>query len=263
MPLIRSCKHGQDRERRSALSRDAVLKWGVNKVGDEMTLIYKSLATMQNKYDALAMAGSLRALRTLAAVNQKLVRSSSESEFLQAACEIVVKTGGYLMAWVGFAEYGQDKGVRLVAQYGYEEGYLASTNITWASAGRSHGPAGNAIRTGRTQVNQNVLTNPLTAPWRKAALERGFQSSIGLPLKRDLGTFGALTIYAREPGAFGEGEVALLEAVAADLALGIGTLPNRCSNTNQELTRGWRKRLRWIAQQSKGTMSTRMATRSV
>jgi putative nucleotidyltransferase with HDIG domain len=230
MPLIWSCKHGQDRERRSALSRDAVLKWGVDKVGDEMTLIYKSLATMQNKYDAFAMAGSLRALRTLAAVNQKLVRSSSESEFLQAACEIVVKTGGYLMAWVGFAEYGQDKGVRLVAQYGYEEGYLASTNITWASTGRGHGPAGSAIGTGRTQVNQNVLTNPLTAPWRKAALERGFQSSIGLPLKRDLGTFGALTIYAREPGAFGEGEVALLEAVAADLALGIGTLRSRAKH---------------------------------
>jgi putative nucleotidyltransferase with HDIG domain len=192
-----------------------------------MMSVHKSSAIAPHNYDAHAMEGALRALRTLVATNQELLRSSSESKFLQTACRIAVETGGYLMAWIGFAEYGHDKRVRRVGQYGQEKGHLASTNITWADAEQGQDPAGSAIRTGRTQVQKNVLTSPLIAPWRTAAIECGFQSCIGLPLKRDLGTFGALTIYAPEPDAFDEGEAALLEALAVDIAVGIGTLRSR------------------------------------
>jgi PAS domain S-box-containing protein/putative nucleotidyltransferase with HDIG domain len=178
----------------------------------------------QQKNDSDAIEGSLRALRTLSAVNQELVRASTEQEFLQAVCEAVVVKGGYVMAWVGFAEHGNDKSVRPVAQYGFEEGYLSSANITWADTERGQGPTGRAVRTGRIQVNQNVLTNPVMAPWRDSALNRGYESSIGLPLKGEIGTFGALTLYARHPDAFGEREVALLKELAADLAFGIVTL---------------------------------------
>ena len=189
-----------------------------------MTSEHKSSATARHMNDAGIVAGALRALHILAAANQELASGTSEFAFLQAVCEAAVKKGGFLMAWVGLAEYGQDKAVRPVAQYGYEEGYLASTTITWADTEQGQGPAGSAIRTGRTQVNRNVLTNPLSISSRKVALEQGFQASIGLPLKRDLGAFGALTIYSREPDAFGEGEVALLEGLAADIAFGIVAL---------------------------------------
>ena len=184
----------------------------------------KSSAMERHLNDAGTVAGALRVLHILAAANQELVRASSESAFLQAVCEAAVKKGGYLMAWTGLAEYGQDKAVRPVAQQGYEEGYLAAANITWANTERGQGPAGRAIRTGRTQVNRNILTNPVTASWRKDAIELGFQSSIGLPLKRDLGAFGTLIICAREPDAFGEAEVALLEGLAGDLAFGMVAL---------------------------------------
>lgn len=178
----------------------------------------------QHKNDTLTLAGALRALRTLSAVNEELVRATDEPAFLQAVCKVAVEKGGYLMAWVGLAEHGQDKAVRLVAKYGNEEGYLGSANITWDDTERGQGPTGRAIKTGRPQVNQNVLTNPVMAPWPKSALERGFQSSIALPLKGEPGTVGALSIYAREPDAFDEEEIALLMDLAADLAFGMVTL---------------------------------------
>ena len=178
----------------------------------------------QQKNDSIVIEGYLRALITLSAVNQELVRATTEAELLNAVCKLAVEKGGYVMAWVWYAEHGQDKVVRTEAQYGFEDGYLASANITWAGTERGQGPTGRAIRTGRTQVNQNVLTNPVMAPWREAALRRGYQSSIGLPLKRETGTFGALTLYARQPDAFGEREVELLEELAGDLAFGVVTL---------------------------------------
>jgi GAF domain-containing protein len=40
----------------------------------------------------------------------------------------------------------------------------------------------------------------------------------------DSGVFGALSIYASEPNAFGAAEVKLLEELASDLAFGVSTL---------------------------------------
>ncbi len=64
-------------------------------------------------------------------------------------------------------------------------------------------------------------------PWRQAALERGYRSSIALPLKDGSGVFGVLTLYAAEPDAFGPNKVALLTELAADTSFGITSLRTR------------------------------------
>jgi putative nucleotidyltransferase with HDIG domain len=61
-------------------------------------------------------------------------------------------------------------------------------------------------------------------PWRTEALTRGYASSVALPLKGPTGVFGALTIYAGEPNAFGSEELSLFVELADDLAYGIGAL---------------------------------------
>jgi len=179
------------------------------------------------KQGELALERANRALRTLSACNEALVHAATEPELLNTICRRIVDIGGYNMAWVGFAEQDPAKTVRVVAEYGTDEGYLRVTNITWADAERGRGPIGTAIRTGATQVNQNFLTNPNVAPWRDAALARGWQSSIAIPLKGAAGTYGALAIYAREHDAFDGNELQLLEELADDLAFGIATLRTR------------------------------------
>ncbi len=68
--------------------------------------------------------GAGRALRLLISCNRVLFHAQDEQQLLSEVCRLVVETGGYLMAWVGFARQDEDKSVEPVASYGYEEGYL-------------------------------------------------------------------------------------------------------------------------------------------
>ena len=194
--------------------------------------IYEDIT--QRKEAELELLQANRALRTISACNSVLVHARDETNLLQEMCRVIVKTGGYLMAWVGIAEHDAGKSVRPVGQSGYEEGYLDSVNITWADMERGRGPTGTAIRTGKKVVNQDCLNNPKMAPWREQAIKRGYQSSIALPLAISKAEMAVLTIYAAEPDAFNLDEVALLEELASDLAYGIGALRTRVAHKEAE-----------------------------
>ena len=168
-----------------------------------------------------------RALMLLSKCNTVLVHTDNEKELLTKICHLAVEVGGYMMAWVGFAENDSAKFVRPVAQSGYEEGYLDGINVTWADTERGWGPTGTAIRTAKTIINQECQTNPKMAPWREAAIARGYHSSIALPLVVDKRMLGAFTIYSSEPHAFIPEEVELLEELAGDLAYGVEILRMR------------------------------------
>ncbi|MBE0624577.1 MAG: GAF domain-containing protein [Burkholderiales bacterium] len=216
----------------------------------------------QQQNDALGLEAALRALRTLSAGNEELFRARCESEFLRAVCRVAVEKGDYLMAWVGFAEHGQDMAVRPVAHYGTGEEYLSTADITWADTDHGRGPTGSAIRTSQIQVNQNVLTNSVMAPWREAALKHGYQSSIALPLKGESAILGALSLYARERDAFGEGEVAVLRELASALAFGIVTLRARTEyDRNVERIRQYEARIRQGLEEVIQAVSTAMEMR--
>ncbi len=171
-----------------------------------------------------------RALKLLSDCNMALVQTEDEHKLLSEICRLIVEEGGYLMAWVGFAEQDEDKSVRPIAQSGFEEGYLDRANITWDDTERGRGPTGTAIRSGLTAVNQDFLSNPSMSPWREAALKRGYQSNIALPLTGNKGVLGAITIYSSDPKAFSPEEVSLLEELAGDLAYGIEALRTRAEH---------------------------------
>jgi PAS domain S-box-containing protein len=181
----------------------------------------------ERKRNEYALRRANRALKTLSASNLALVRATSEDELLRWVTSVIVETGGYLMAWVGYAEDDAAKTVRPVAQSGYEEGYLGKLNLTWADMELGQGPTGTAIREGATVINQNFLTNPKMAPWREDAIKRGYQSCVAIPLIRTKHVFGALTVYSADSLAFSEEEVKLLEELASDLAFGIETMRAR------------------------------------
>lgn len=167
-----------------------------------------------------------RAFRLLGMCNTVLVRAKDEQTFLSEICRLAVEAGGYLLAWVGFAEDDAAKTIRSVAQAG-DKGYLDRTKVTWADTELGRGPTGTAIRTGLTVINQDYITNPQMAPWREAALAQGYHASIALPLNSKKRVLGALTIYAKDASAFGEEEVAMLEKLANDVSHGIETLRAR------------------------------------
>lgn len=172
-----------------------------------------------------------RALKTLSECNQILVRSKDEKELLDEICKVIVEHGGYRMAWIGFAENDENKSVRVAAKAGFEKGYLEKINVTWKDTERGRGPTGTAIRTGKTVHVQDITNNESFRPWRDIAIKHGYASSIALPLEFNGGIGGALSIYSKEPNAFNEDEIKLLEELAMDLAYGIKAL---CAKIEKE-----------------------------
>jgi len=175
-----------------------------------------------------------RALRVLSDCNTALVHADTQAGLLDEICRLLVDAGGYRMAWVGFAEHDKAKTVRPVAQYGHNVGYLETARISWEDNEFGQGPAGTAIRTGATQVNQDFASNPRMKPWRAQALARGFGSSIALPLRWDATVFGVLAILSSAPDAFDTEEVALLRELADDLAFGLAGLRTRAQHRKAE-----------------------------
>jgi len=171
---------------------------------------------------------SKRELRAISSCNQALMRAVDEQMLLNDICRIVCDEAGYRMAWVGFAENDAAKTIRPVAWAGAEDGYLAQAGLTWADTERGRGPSGTAIRGGKTAFILNFDVDPLAAPWREGASQRGYRSTIALPLKDQRGeTFGVMTMYSAEVDAFTADEVRLLEALANDLAFGVMVLRDR------------------------------------
>jgi PAS domain S-box-containing protein len=159
-----------------------------------------------------------RTLRALTRSSQASVRFTDENSYMVEICRIIIEDCAHAMVWIGFAEDDAGKSVRPVAWSGFEEGYLETLKLTWADTERGRGPTGKAIRTGQVCLCRNMLTDPEFLPWREEAIRRGYASSIVLPLIGQGRTFGALTIYSRDPDPFSEDETSLLSELAGDLA---------------------------------------------
>ncbi len=213
------------------IRKDGEIRW----VSDT-TILFKNASEKLLSYDGvikditehkqaeIALSHSNRALATVSKVNRKLVYITDEDELLQAICQIIVEHG-YRMASIGYAQQDADKTIRIIAYAGHDGGYLDALQLTWAESERGMGPSGRAIRSGATQVCQNIASDPRYLPWFDAAVQQGYASSIALPLlNADNIVSAVLNVYSDEADAFIPNEIELLEEIAGDLAFGLRTL---------------------------------------
>lgn len=175
-----------------------------------------------------------RTLKARSNSDQAILHATDEPAFLKEVCRIITKDCGHAMVWIGVAENDEQKTVRPVAYSGFEQGYLETLRVTWDESERGRGPTGTAIRTGQPSMCRDMRADPAFAPWREDAVQRGFASSVVIPLKEQGNAWGAITIYSREPDAFTEGEVELLTELAGDLEFGIQTFRLRSAHARAE-----------------------------
>jgi PAS domain S-box-containing protein len=156
-------------------------------------------------------------LTILTECRQILIHANDEINLLREICQVLVQKIGYRLVWIGFAEADAQKTVRPVAQAGAEANYLANVTISWGDNQWGQGPTGRAIRSGKPCFAQNIITDPQYAPWRSQALQRGYNSSMAMPLKLDNQVMGAINVYAQAAEAFNAEIVQLFEDLAADI----------------------------------------------
>ena len=169
-----------------------------------------------------------RAYQMLSSCNEVLIRATDEAILLQRICQLAVDMGGYLGAWVGFAQDDERKSIQLTAFAGVKPMHLESLGISWSEdVPEGRGVVGATIRGGKTVIVEDI-DSPQRPLRRMDGLTRaGIKGLFALPLVNASRTFGVLILYSAEVIPASADEVQLLEALANDLAFGIGTLRAR------------------------------------
>ncbi len=174
-----------------------------------------------------------RALRTLSQCNDIVVHANDEATLTSSICRTIVESGDYVVAWVGYVEHDSAQSVRVVDSYGKDE-FLEGITVSWGDNKFGHGPTGNAIRSGVPQVLKDIRRSKRAEAWRDRLDGHEIRTSCAFPLIVGGEAIGALSIYAREMGAFGDAELELLRKLADNLAYGIGRIRDAKSLATSE-----------------------------
>jgi PAS domain S-box-containing protein/putative nucleotidyltransferase with HDIG domain len=186
------------------------------------------------KKNELALRRANRALKTLSGCNAILVRTTDEPVLLNDICKLIVESGGYRGAWVGFVEGELQQFLRPVACAGLDSESINALEVDLSDPEIGQRPAAQAFFSGTAQIVQDVANDPVYPTPLAPAVLQDIASTIALPLTSEGITFGVLEVYAAECDAFRSEEVTLLRELADDLAFGIFTLRTRLERQRLE-----------------------------
>jgi PAS domain S-box-containing protein len=143
------------------------------------------------------------ALSAYAGAALALAPARNSQDLLRAVCEAITRESIYVLAWVGIAEDGPDKLVRIAAATGSAVSFLDGLHLSWAEDEQTGKAAmGVCIRTGKMQNMFDSETSETYAPWRERSRQHGIRSVVCIPLLVENGWRGVLIIYAARPNAF-------------------------------------------------------------
>jgi GAF domain-containing protein len=169
--------------------------------------------------------------RTFAVLNKAysaLLRAKTEHELYISVCAAVASQDGFPLAWVGLANDDEEKSVDVFTSAGEASAYIEGIKVSWADQPNGNGPAGRAIRIGKIQFFNNMLSTRRFAPWTERAKAYNLQSSFSLPIKLSTGkVVGALMVYSEEANSFYQDELNLLDQFCADLGYRVETLRSK------------------------------------
>ena len=176
-----------------------------------------------------------RALRTLSDCSQIVANARDEDTLLRQHCQAIVASGGYLFAWVGYAEQDPGQTISTRATAGGTIDFAKDWQVSWGDNEFGRGPAGIAIRTARPVACNDLLHDSRLAPWWDRIRSTTARSMVALPIRVGDEVIGALTICTSELNSFGTEELKLLVRLADDLGFGIRALRERARKEAAEV----------------------------
>ncbi|MBI5073650.1 MAG: PAS domain S-box protein [Nitrospirae bacterium] len=168
-------------------------------------------------------------------VNEAIVRIHNPERLFEQTCRIVVDSGLFKMAWIGFVDPDTAK-VKPVASAGDSGKYLDRITIIASDVPEGQGPTGRAIIEGKTMVCPDIENDPTMLLFREAALKEGFRSSASFPLRAGSTVIGAFNTYADSPRFFTDEEIKLLSSLVEDISFAIETMAGEKKRIEAEQT---------------------------
>jgi diguanylate cyclase (GGDEF)-like protein len=198
---------------------DYVLKSNLKRLAPS---VVRALREAEQRIERVAqqhrIARMRRILEMLSGINTAVVRIRDRVELLREACRIAVTTGEYATAVVSFLDPGT-RTARPYAWAGDVDDDMASRVFTIANDPPDDSSVtGRVLRSGEVFLCNDTSATDLVLPSLRNA---AFQSIVGLPLKVDGTTIGAISLTALERNSITVEEMALLGEVASNLSFAL------------------------------------------
>jgi signal transduction histidine kinase/DNA-binding response OmpR family regulator len=161
-----------------------------------------------------------RVYSVLSDVNETIVREKNPQAMLATVCRIAVEKGKFRMAWIGMFN-AETQVLHAVASSGVVDGYTDQAKFNLRDQTNTTGPAARCFLSGQHAVCNDIARDPLFRPWRDEALQHGYQSAGGFPLKVAGQAIGIFSLYAGETDFFNEEELRLLDKLAMDISFAL------------------------------------------
>jgi len=159
-------------------------------------------------------------MRLMNAVSRFAMTTTNETELLQHLCDEIVAFGDYSLAWIGEPSETEAGVVNICFAAG-RTAYLYKDIVSSLSSKESgSGPTGVAMRTGITQIANDLKNQRQYEHWCSRAAQFGLSASIAVPFHLE-GRTVVLSIYDRHPFAFDEVTTQGLEEIAREIENGI------------------------------------------
>lgn len=172
------------------------------------------------KIKTVEMGKLNRLYRLTSRINQMIVKLKHESEVYNEVCRISVETGRYKMAWVGLINQSE-RIVTAAAVAGDERDYLSHVCPIRLEPHAYQGPVAKVLSTGKYFYCNDIANDALMSPYAVDALERGYRSSILIPVKKFGDIIGTFNLYSTNINAFDRNEITLLSGIADDITFAI------------------------------------------
>lgn len=168
---------------------------------------------------------SRRLYEFIGSCNDLILRAKTPEAIYSEICKIAVEKGDFIFGWVGIP----DELKHLIEpryQWNEEQDYVKELKVSTLDDAFGQGPTGRAYRTGKYYYCNDIANDPIMATWSSRALERGFRSSIALPVKEGERVVSLVTLYAPRPFFFTDEEIQLLLRVAENISFAITAFAN-------------------------------------
>jgi PAS domain S-box-containing protein len=159
-------------------------------------------------------------------------RHSSEDLLFQAICKAITHESNYRFAWVGIAEDGPGKPIRIAAAVANAAAgdaaadsmaeFLDGLHLSWSEdEPGGKGSAGICIRTNKTLVVQDAEKSSEYEPWLKHLKQYGIRSSVAVPFSVAGRVRGALIVYAARINTFESVAMEVFQHLAEQIGHGV------------------------------------------
>lgn len=158
-------------------------------------------------------------LRVLTEVSRVVMSATGEAESLQRLCDVLVEHGHYPFVGIGVVS-NRDDAIDLVCAAGASDFFYQGIGSVSESKDTGRGPVGTAMRTGVTQVANDLANQSLFEPWRERTSQFGINSLVAIPFTPG-GRRATLVICGSHNFAFDDLTVRELETITGQAEFAI------------------------------------------